>query len=288
MRRFVVDRVQDHPREMGMFPGSLSRYLPAVRKSVGPFILLDRFRQTGRVEPNPNNRPTGELAHPHRGFTTLSYALIGSGEHYDSRGNYISSEQGGVLWMNAGNGIVHDDHPRFGDTPEEFADGFQFWINLQPKSKAKSPDVRYVSSADIPEVDLPDGAGKVRILLGALSGAASPLPMDSEQFLFHCRLEPHSKWSFTPNASHQVAVLIAKGAVDLGEGPLSRELVHMDDNGEILEIETTSDPAELLIFGGEPYTHPTVFSGPFVTNTEFEAIEAAQAFERGDYGTISY
>ena len=45
--------------------------------------------------------PTGGLQH-------LTYILTGEVEHLDSMGNHVKLNSGGVHWMKAGKGIVHD------------------------------------------------------------------------------------------------------------------------------------------------------------------------------------
>lgn len=47
-------------------------------------------------------------AHPHLGIATLSYIINGEAEHFDSAGNYAKVYSGGVQWMKAGNGMIHD------------------------------------------------------------------------------------------------------------------------------------------------------------------------------------
>jgi redox-sensitive bicupin YhaK (pirin superfamily) len=61
---------------------------------------------------------SGTGAHPHRGIATLSYILEGEDEHFDSAGNYAKVYSGGIQWMKAGNGIIHDETINVDSTTE--------------------------------------------------------------------------------------------------------------------------------------------------------------------------
>jgi redox-sensitive bicupin YhaK (pirin superfamily) len=46
--------------------------------------------------------------------------------------------------------------------------------------------------------------------------------------------------------------------------------------------------ADIILFGGEPYTEPVVSYGPFVMNTQQEIATAYRDFHAGKYGEIHY
>src|SRR5213075_2215669 len=98
--------------------------------AVGPFVFLDHIAPTIHSADEPTHK-NGSGAHPHRGIATLSYILNGEEEHFDSMGNYGKVGSGGIQWMKAGNGIIHDGNlntdPQAND---RLTHGFQFWINL--------------------------------------------------------------------------------------------------------------------------------------------------------------
>ena len=50
----------------------------------------------------------------------------------------------------------------------------QLWVNLPAKHKMAPPGYQAILSADIPIVELPDGAGRVRVIAGAFGGVAGP------------------------------------------------------------------------------------------------------------------
>lgn len=102
--------------------------------AVDPFVFLDHIAP--KVQTEINKEGTG--AHPHRGIATLSYILNGEDEHFDSAENYAMVHSGGVQWMNAGNGIIHDETLNYDSrTDSKLTHAFQFWINLPSNIKAE-------------------------------------------------------------------------------------------------------------------------------------------------------
>src|SRR4051794_11914873 len=91
-------------------PLSIMRILPnRYADKVGPFVFLDHLPPTIKETVHKG----GIGAHPHRGIATLSYVLQGEDEHFDSVGNYAKVYSGGMQWMKAGNGIIHDGNGNY-------------------------------------------------------------------------------------------------------------------------------------------------------------------------------
>jgi redox-sensitive bicupin YhaK (pirin superfamily) len=67
------------------------------------------------------------------------------------------------------------------------------------------------------------------------------------------------------------------------------EFVEFDrEAGEIEIANTSQEPIDILLFGGEHYSEPIVAQGPFVMNTQHEISQAYNDFYSGKYGRISY
>jgi redox-sensitive bicupin YhaK (pirin superfamily) len=72
----------------------------------------------------------------------------------------------------------------------------------------------------------------------------------------------------------------------------------VQDAGEFVEFDRVAgtitirnenkDGADLLLFGGEPYTEPIVAHGPFVMNTDQEIAQAYKDYHTGKYGEIDF
>ena len=119
--------------------------------AVGPFVFLDHFGPTRHTVDEPVQK-NGNGAHPHRGIATLTYILNGEEEHFDSQGNYGKINSGGVQWMKAGGGIVHDGNLNVDpQTNDRLTHGFQFWINLPAKNKTESPQHLAIQAHEVPQ-----------------------------------------------------------------------------------------------------------------------------------------
>ena len=263
-----------------------NRYIQAV----GPFIFLDHVypivQQPGKPRP-----PKGEFAHPHRGIATLSYVFSGGLEHFDSRGHHGIVSAGGLQWMKAGNGIVHDEQL----SPSLREQGgtlhaLQFWINLPAADKAGEPEYRAVPAEEVPEISLPDQTGVIRVLVGELGDKASPLKTFSRQFLYHVRLRPKSSFTLETIPGLEYAAFVPASDVSInGDRYGNSELIVFGEEGDTITLSSTCiEDSDILLFGGEPYREPIVAQGPFVMNTHAEISTAYKDFFSGKYGAISY
>src|SRR5690606_31519939 len=77
--------------------------------------------------------------------------------------------------MTAAGGIVHEEYhaPAFAKTGGPFR-MVQLWVNLPASDKMAPGGYQGILAADIPVVDLPDGAGTARIIAGELGEAKGP------------------------------------------------------------------------------------------------------------------
>jgi redox-sensitive bicupin YhaK (pirin superfamily) len=69
--------------------------------------------------------------------------------------------------MTAAGGILHEEYhsPLFGKTGGPFK-MVQLWVNLPAKDKMAPGGYQGITAADIPTVELPDGAGLGRVIAG--------------------------------------------------------------------------------------------------------------------------
>ncbi|GAA4917179.1 pirin family protein [Mucilaginibacter defluvii] len=255
--------------------------------AVGPFVFLDHI--VPKIQTGIQQKGTG--AHPHRGIATLSYILQGEDEHFDSAGNYAKVHSGGVQWMNAGNGIVHDETLNYdsqGDS--KLIHAFQFWINLPPDVKAGNPAYMAIEGRDVPFKLLPDGKGWIKVIAGSFEKLKSVIPDYSVQFLYHVRLEPGARFSLEIADKLETAVYLPTlpGLIN-DERFAAGEFIEYDRNAGILEmVNEEAQACDYLVFGGETYAEPIVAEGPFVMNSELEIADAYRDFYNGDYGKIHY
>jgi redox-sensitive bicupin YhaK (pirin superfamily) len=72
---------------------------------VDPFLFLNHHGPQV-YRPRNNGLPFGP--HPHRGFETVTFILEGDIAHRDTGGHESVIDAGGVQWMTAGSGLVHE------------------------------------------------------------------------------------------------------------------------------------------------------------------------------------
>ena len=138
-------------------------------KQLSPFLLLDH---AGPAEFSPATKPRGVGQHPHRGFETVSIVYEGEVAHRDSTGQGGVIGPGDVQWMTAGAGILHEEfHSEAFTQKGGQLHMVQLWVNLPAKDKMTAPGYQAILSAEIPKVEIQNGAANARVIAGEFLGA---------------------------------------------------------------------------------------------------------------------
>lgn len=254
--------------------------------AVGPFVFLDHI--VPKVHSSALNNGTG--GHPHRGIATLSYIIEGEDEHFDSAGNYAKVYSGGIQWMKAGNGIIHDETLNIDSrTGTNRTHAFQFWINLPAKNKSEKPKYLAIQSDEVPQKELPNENGWIKVIVGSYEDLKSIIPNYSEQFLYHIYIKAGESFTISIDEKVEVAAFLpTKNAVLNDVEFQAGEFIEFDRvAGEIVIENKLQEAIDVLLFGGEPYTEPIVAEGPFVMNSLGEIADAYRDFYAGKYGKIN-
>ena len=164
-----------------------------------------------------SSRPTqrrGVGQHPHRGFETVTIVYDGEVEHRDSAGNGGIIGPGDVQWMTAAGGILHEEYhsPAFAKTGGPFR-MVQLWVNLPAKDKMAPGGYQAILDADIPVVDLPDGAGKARVIAGDLRGAKGPARTFTPINVWDVRLNRDADLTLDLPEGHTAMLVVLGGHV---------------------------------------------------------------------------
>jgi redox-sensitive bicupin YhaK (pirin superfamily) len=269
----------------------IHRLLPnPYAEAVGPFVFLDHFGPIKRSPDTPKMKE-GTGAHPHRGIATLTYVLNGEGEHFDSRGHHAKVYSGGIQWMKAGNGIMHDEiaNPD-SQTGNPYIHGFQFWVNLPSQVKKEDPEYLAIDAGEVPQIELPENKGWLKVIAGQYEELVSKIPAYSKQYIYHIHLNEVKQFSLPTEKGLEYAVFLPQQEVTInGTKYGAGEFVEFDrEDGTIDLINISNTPADIILFGGEKYTEPMVAQGPFIMNSLQEIADAYQDFHAGKYGEIEY
>ncbi|MEK7321698.1 MAG: pirin family protein [Pseudomonadota bacterium] len=252
---------------------------------LSPFLLLDYAGPT-TFPPSSHRRGVGE--HPHRGFETVTIVYSGEVEHRDSSGGGGIIGPGDVQWMTAAGGIVHEEFhgPNYAKQGGPF-EMIQLWVNLPAKDKMAAPGYQGITQAQIPHLDLPNGAGAIRVIAGAYDGVTGPARTFTRMNIWDVRLNAGHRAEFKVIDGDTTALFVLKGRIRLADGKEAGEadLAVLERDGEHLAVEAVEDTT-LLFLNGQPLNEPVVGYGPFVMNTQAEIRQAITDYQSGRMGHI--
>lgn len=286
MKKHAVYKTRGHRADIGSI--EIYRLVSNNYAShVGHFVFLDYIPPF--MLPGKHFNP--DAAHPHRGIATITYILNGEAEHFDSRGHRGTVHSGGVQWMKAGNGIIHNEvigpDTRTGG---KLLHGFQFWMNLPAEEKKKNPEYMALQAEELPLIQLADNAGTLKVVVGEYSGQTSRITTYTRQYLYHIQLNAGSKFIFPTENRLEYAVFLPQHNMIINDKEYnSDDLIGFDDHSGDIEFSNNSESeAEFILFGGEKYTEPFVAHGPFVMSTRAEIQMAHEDYMNGRYGKVIY
>ncbi len=241
-----------------------------------PFLMLDDFR---------SDRPEDYLAgfpwHPHRGMETVTYMLEGKVEHGDSMGHHGTVGAGGVQWMTAGSGILHQEMPRPVDGR---MGGFQLWVNLPGAAKMTDPRYQELAGGEIPVVH-EDGT-EVRVLAGEHGGVRGPVTgIVAEPTFLDVALEPGAVFEHPAPSERTGFAYVHGGTAAFGMGGQFVGDCHAVrlGAGDTVLAEAGADGARFLLVGGKPIGEPVAWRGPVVMTTDEELDDAFRELREGTF-----
>ena len=250
-----------------------------------PFLLLDH---AGPATFEAATAPRGVDWHPHRGFETVTVVYEGEVDHEDTAGNRGSIGPGDVQWMTAGAGVLHKEFhsPAFTRRGGRF-EVLQLWVNLPAKSKMTAPRYQGLVAADFPGVELPGGAGSVRVLAGEFGGVRGPASTFTPVALLDVRLRAGKAARLPLGEGWSAGLFVLDGRIRVNgaETAEREELAVFQRAGRDIELEALAD-ARLFVMAGEPIDEPIAGYGPFVMNTQEEIRRAFVDFHAGRLARI--
>lgn len=252
---------------------------PQHKNAFDPFILLDEFASDEAAD-----YIGGFPDHPHRGFETVTYMLEGAMLHRDHLGNEGHLRAGDVQWMTAAHGIIHSEMP---EQENGLLHGFQLWINLPAKEKMKPPHYQDFAAAQIPRIELADGAyikliageyiAGTRKIFGAVSGVTT------QPLYFDVSLNAQQQLDIPIAVQHTALVYVYQGELAIGSpgNALTAGQLGQLQNGDNIHLATQDQPARCLVLAAMPLNEPVVQSGPFVMNSSEEIEQAFRDYRDG-------
>ncbi len=229
-----------------------------------PFLLLDHFGSD-----DPEEYIAGFPMHPHRGIETVTYILRGSVKHRDSEGNEGIIRAGGVQWMTAGSGIIHEEMPQLEGGRLE---GFQLWVNLPAAQKMMKPRYREFAPDEIP-VHEPSSGISVRIIAGEYEGTAGAVTdLEAAPSFLDVTLAPEFRFEARVSRGRTAFLYIYRGGVIVprDDARAAAPSLVLLGEGDVVSVEAANEGSSFLLIHGNPLHEPIARYGPFVMNTKEE------------------
>jgi hypothetical protein len=257
------------PRSHDIGGFRVARALPSrERRMVGPFIFLDQM--------GPGEFLTGHgvdvRPHPHIGLATVTYLFAGAIQHRDSLGVVQRIEPGAVNWMTAGAGVVHSER-----TPADVRAapaklyGIQSWFALPQTLEETAPAFMHHQADALPLVE--DSGARVRIVLGAMFGAESPVAVPWPTIYADAQLATGAKLPL-PEAEERAAFIV-EGAVEIAGEAFEAGRLLVFRAGDAITL-TALAPSRVLVLGGAVMDGPRFIEWNFVSSRK-DRIEQAKA-----------
>jgi redox-sensitive bicupin YhaK (pirin superfamily) len=258
------------PRTVDLGDFAVRRALPSARsRMVGPFIFFDHFGPAEfKAGAGIDVRP-----HPHIGLATVTYLFDGEIMHRDSLGTAAPIKPGEVNWMTAGRGIVHSERTgaelRATGSPIH---GLQMWVALPQAKEEMEAAFAHHETAEFPMVQ--DDGKTVRVVVGSLYGAASPVPVVHETFFGDVHLQAGRRLPL--DADHEErALYVIDGVIDIAGDKFEPGRLLVFKPGDRIDVTAVSN-AHVVILGGAPMDGLRHIWWNFVSSRK-ERIEQAKA-----------
>ena len=258
---------------------SVRRTLPTRgRRTVGSWCFVDHM---GPAQLDPEIS-VDVAPHPHIGLQTVTWLFSGEFLHKDSQGSEQLISPGQLNLMGAGNGVVHAE-----EDPNHHRGtlhGMQLWL-AQPESTRKG-SASFQHLASVPEFEIDNASGQV--IVGRFADQQSPAQLDTPNVGVELLLRTGTT-TLPLDSAFEYALVVAEGAVLL-KGKVVAPGALADLGGARDEIAlTVTEPARVLLLGGEPLQEKLLMWWNFVARTQEEISAAYQdwASEAERFGPVN-
>lgn len=217
--------------------------LRGVAELIEPFIGIDHAWMSAPTFP----------AHPHAGFSAVSYVFLDSETGLDNRdsiGTRNLIRPGGLHWTAAGRGIVHEEVPA---EPGKTVHSLQIFVGLPPDRQDMAPFALSLEPERVPVVRTP--GAEIRVPLGQFGESRSPLQPPTDATMLDIRLEESAELSVPIAAGEAAFVMPIYGVMEV-----QGERFNVEDL-RLPVFEARSVPDTVTLRASEGVARAMFFSG---------------------------
>jgi redox-sensitive bicupin YhaK (pirin superfamily) len=269
----AVDTLAEH--RLGPNLVTRDAQLGATSPELDPFLMVSLYAMRGATFP----------PHPHAGFMVATYILPESEIGFvnqDSLGTRNRIAPGALHVTVAGRGVLHEEQP---EVEGRLAQGYQIWIDLPEAQRERDPQALHLAAEQVPQLSLP--GADVRVVLGRVAQAVSPLPLPTPVSLLDVTMPPHARCELPlPEADHAF-VFMLDGAVAAGwRRAEAGQLLRTRADGSLLALAAGAAGARFTVFAGTPLPQPRLMQGPFVASHPQQLMRFAAGHAAGRFGSL--
>jgi len=247
----------------------------AQRADLDPFLMVSLYAMRGATFP----------PHPHAGFMVATYILPESEIGFvnqDSLGTRNRIAPGALHVTVAGRGVLHEEQP---EVEGPLAQGFQIWIDLPEAERERAPEALHLAAEQVRQATLP--GAQVRVVLGSVAGASSPLRLPTAVSLLDVTMPPNARCALPlPAADHAFAFVLGGGLSADGCQAGAGQLLRTRADGDTLALTAGAEGARFTVFAGTPLPQPRLMQGPFVASDRQQLMRFAADHAAGRFGSL--
>jgi redox-sensitive bicupin YhaK (pirin superfamily) len=201
--------------------------------------------------------------------------------HRDSLGNRQLIRPGQLNLMTSGRGISHAEESPRDRSP--VLHGVQLWVALPDRHRHVEPHFEHHPVLPV----VTDAGVTVTVLLGELSGAASPAQVYSPIVGAQATLGGGAETRLPLRPDFEYAALTLSGVVEVDGVPLAQgPLLYLGSGRSDLALRA-GQPGRLLLLGGEPFDERIVMWWNFVGRSHDEISQSRDDWMTGSrFGTV--
>lgn len=253
-----------------MTPAFTSKTLRQGALPMGHLLNVDHFQMSEATFP----------PHPHAGFSAVTWIMPWSAGGFinrDSEGNHMKIAPGAIHWTLAGSGMIHEEIP---EQPGVVVEGLQIFVKLPEQIEMMEPASFHIEPEEMPTVAL--AGGVVRVLVGELDGASSPIPSHARTTMLHAEVTGELRLEVPRGVEAFVMVLRGSGELD---GVAAEAGVASAISAEAVTLK--GDDLHALIAWGDPMPTLPTFSGPLCMFRPERITAARAAYASGAMGQLA-